>query len=129
MKKLLILFVFSLCLLFGSELRAQCVSYGCFNSNYYYNLGAYTYFWNNASNSMKAAYAIDQSFGALFSSLNLIAEGRALENHINARRNNLENYNSIKRYYTEGIPPFATHGPDGRPRSPEITWSDVQSIE
>lgn len=97
-------------------------------SNYYFDLASSTYFLQYASSSEKAAYGIDLAFGAIFSSLKLLNEGRQLENYINAKRNSIENYKSVKRYYTEGIPPFASRGPDGRPRSPKITWSDVESI-
>jgi hypothetical protein len=128
MRNLLILFGFLVCLGIAPQVKAQCTSYGCSSSGYYYDLAAYTYFWDNASDSMKAAYAIDQSFSAIFSTIAMIEDGRRMEKNINYQRNALENYNSVVRYYTEGIPPFATHSPSGRPRSPKITWSDVEGI-
>jgi hypothetical protein len=128
MRKSLILLAFLFGLGLAPKAHAQCVSYGCYGSDYYYDLAAYTYFWNNASNSQKAAFAIDQSFGALFSTIAMLEDGKRMENYINSQRNALENYKSVQRYYTEGIPPFATHAPDGKPRSPKITWSDVENI-
>lgn len=129
MKKLLILLAFFTVFGFAAKSQAQCGSFGCGSVGYYYNLANFTYFWNNAPGYLKTAYAVDMGFQALFSSISMIEHGRAVERHINTRRNNLENYKSVKRYYTEGIPPFADRGPDGRPRSPKITWADVQSIE
>jgi hypothetical protein len=128
MRNLLIIFGLFSCLLFSPQVKAQCVSYGCSSSGYYWDLAAFTYFWDNASNSMKAAYSIDQAFSAIFSTISMIEDGKRMENQINAQRNSLENYKSVVRYYNEGIPPFAPQGPDGRPRSPKITWSDVESI-
>lgn len=129
MKKLLILFAFLTVCGFSQKSQAQCSSLGCgLGAGYFFDAAAYTYVWDNAPNYLKAAFGIDMAFSAIYSSINLLEEGKALENRINSQRNALENYNSVKRYYTEGIPPFATRGPDGRPRSPKITWSDVESI-
>jgi len=129
MKKLLILFGFLVVLGVAPKVQAQCGSFGCMSTGYFFNAAAYTYIWNNASTSQKAAYSVDMAFSALFSSLAFIEQGKRQENYINNRRYNLENYKSVKRYYTEGIPPFASRGPNGRPRSPKITWADVQSID
>ncbi len=130
MKKTLILLGFlSLALPGMRQSWAQCSSMGCGTTpGYYWDLGAYTYFLQNATTATKAAYGIDMGFNALFSSLNMINQGKAMEQEINARRNNLENQKLVERYHTEGIPPFAAQGPDGKPRSPKITWQDVQSI-
>jgi hypothetical protein len=128
MRKILILLGFTLCFGLAQKVNAQCNYYSCASPGYYWDLAAYTYFWDNASNSMKAAYSIDMGFNAIFTTISMLEDGKRLENQINAGRNALENYNSVKRYYTEGIPPFATQGPDGKPRSPKITWSDVESI-
>jgi hypothetical protein len=129
-KKLLILLTFFGFLCSGTSAVAQCYSsyYGCAGSGYYFGLASYTYFWNYADKYQKAAYATDMFFGTLQSSIAMVEESRAMENYILQRRDNLENYKSVQRYYNEGIPPFANRAPDGKPRSPKITWDDVQSI-
>jgi len=129
MKKILILLSFLGISWLSPQVMAQCSSLGCgANPYYFYDLAAYQYFLQNATTATKIAVGIDMGFSALFSSIQLVQQGRALENQINIRRTRLENYKTVKRYYTEGIPPFASRGPDGRPRSPKITWGDVESI-
>lgn len=114
-KKLLILFSFLLVSAAASQARAQ----------YYGFYGGY-YPWG--FNYSTAAFAVDQGFATLQQTWTAIEQTQALENHIQVRRNNLENYKSVKAYYTTGIPPFAPVSPEGKPRSPKITWQDVQSI-
>ncbi|MDL1873054.1 hypothetical protein FBR05_12780 [Deltaproteobacteria bacterium PRO3] len=116
MKKLLILFGFLLGLGLAGEARAQY--YGYFYGGYY------PWGWNYST----AAFAVDQGFATLQQTWTAIEQTQALENHIQVRRNNLENYKSVKNYYTTGIPPFAPVSPEGKPRSPKITWQDVESI-
>lgn len=129
MKKILIISMSFLFLALGARaVKAQCVSFSCYGDGYLFGLGAYTYFDNNASTSLKVAVGIDQGFAALFSSLALIEQGNAIEAQIHQRRTRLENYKTVKRLYTEGIPPFATVSPTGQARSPKITWEDVESI-
>lgn len=129
MKKILIILtVLGFLALGRGQAQAQCLSYGCYGNSYLYGLAAYTYFDNNASTSLKVAAGIDQGFSALFSSLALIEQGKALDAHIHERRTRLENAKMIRNLYTEGIPPFATVTPTGQERSPKITWDDVESI-
>lgn len=118
MKKLLILLTFLLGLGLVTELRAQC--YGCS----IYGGGYYPWGWNYST----AAFAVDQGFATLQNTWTAIEQTQALENHIQVRRNNLENYKSVQAYYTTGIPAFAPVSPEGKPRSPKITWQDVESI-
>jgi hypothetical protein len=75
-----------------------------------------------------AAFAVSEFFGAIQEGWTMLEQGKQIENEINTRRNNLENYKSVQRYYNEGIPPFAPVAPNGKPRSPKITWQDVESI-
>lgn len=129
MKKLLIFLGFFGLLLAASPARSQCFSYGCNNNPYYYyDLASYTYFLQNAPSYLKIAVGIDAGFAAIQHGIYLADESKAMNQYMMARRNELENYKSVKRYYTEGIPPFATIAPNGKPRSPKITWSDVESI-
>lgn len=125
MRKFLILLGFIGLFSFSSGAQAQY--YGA--SGYYNDLANYTYFWNYASSSQKAMFGIDQFFGALNSTVNYHRRNKAAEQAINNGRNQLENYQSLKRYVTEGPLPFASHGPDGKPRSPKISWDDVQNID
>jgi hypothetical protein len=125
MKKLLILLVF----LFGCGLSRQSLAqcYGCnvYSGAGYYGYGYYPYY---ASLDTKIAYGIDSFFYALQDVTNAVAENRAIEADTLARRNQLENNKTIQNYYTNGIPAFAPVAPDGKPRSPKITWRDVEDI-
>ena len=103
----------------GGELRAQYYGYGYGGSYYPYPWG-----WNYST----AAFAVDQGFAALQNTWTAVEQTNALEKQIQIRRNNLENYKSVQRYYQEGIPAFAPVAPDGKPRNPKITWQDVESI-
>lgn len=120
---LLILFVFLSSLGISGQALAQC--YGCGYGYYNPYMGIYPSSWTS---TQKATFGIYNFFDALNQGINLVEQGAAMEREIMVRRSNLENYNSVKRYYTEGIPPFASVAPDGKPRSPKITWQDVQSI-
>ena len=104
----------------SGELKAQ------YYGGYGYGYGGYPYPWG--WNYSTAAFAVDQGFATLQSTWTAVEQTQALENQIQIRRNNLENYKSVQRYYTEGIPAFAPVAPDGKPRNPKITWQDVESI-
>ncbi|MFO1463520.1 MAG: hypothetical protein U1F66_07055 [bacterium] len=123
MKKILILLAFFGVLGIGGMARAQC--YGC--NVYGYGAGLYYPYpwgWNYST----AAFAVDQAFATIQSTWTAWEQTQALENHIMVRRNNLENYKSIKEMTTVGVPAFAPVSPEGKPRSPKITWQDVESI-
>lgn len=92
----------------------------------YYGYGYYSPYYGNAYD--KGAFAVDEFFDTLQGVWDTLEQSHALEAHIQDRRNRLENYKSVQRYYQEGIPPFAATGPDGRPRPPSIRWEDVESI-
>ncbi len=124
MRKFSFLLLFSF-MLWSSSTQAQY--YG--GTGYYNDIANYSYFWNYATNAQKAMFGIDQFFGALNYSVDYHRRTRAAEKAINAGRNQLENYQSLKRYVTEGTPPFASHGPDGKLRSEKINWEDVHSID
>lgn len=120
-KKLLILLAFFGIMGLGGELKAQYYGgyYGGYGAYYPYPWG-----WNYST----AAFAVDQTFATIQSTWTAVEQTNALENEIKIRRNNLENYKSVQRYYNEGIPAFAPIAPDGKPRNPKITWQDVESI-
>lgn len=101
--------------------HAQYYGYGSVTSV----VGLNPYYWPK---SYVAAYGINQVFQAVQEGWTLLEQGKAVENEINARRSNLENYKSVQRFYNEGIPAFAPIAPNGKPRSPKITWQDVESI-
>lgn len=127
MKKLLILLAFFMTIGAASELKAQYYGgyYGGGYGGYYGGYGyPYPWGWNYST----AAFAVDQFFGTVQQTWTAVEQTNALENQILIRRNNLENYKSIQRYHTEGIPAFSPVAPDGRPRNPKITWQDVESI-
>jgi len=119
-KKYLILLAFFVAFGLASQAKAQC--YGC----NIYGGGYYPYPWG--FNYSTAAFAVDQGFAALQQTWTALEQTKALENEIKVRRNNLENYKSVQAYYTTGIPAFAPVSPEGKPRSPKITWQDVESI-
>ena len=124
--KLLLIFIFLLSLGMAAPARAQY--YGGYGYNYgYVNsiVGLNPYYWPK---SYVAAYGVNQFFQAVQEGWTLLEQGKAVETEINVRRNNLENYKSVQRYYNEGIPPFAHTAPNGKPRSPKITFQDVESI-
>lgn len=92
---------------------------------------AQLYYYGNPfhmSTSNQVAYGINNFFGALNDGLNMMEQNRAIEQNMAIRRNNLETYRSLRRLQEEGPLPFAPVAPDGKPRSPQITWDDVQSI-
>ncbi len=125
LNKLLILLTFIVALGASGEALAQC--YGCGNYGGFYNpyMGIFPSY---ATSTQKATWGIYNFFDAVNQGLDMMEQSAAMERNIMVRRSNLENYNSVKRYYTEGIPPFAAIAPDGKPRSPKITWQVVQSI-
>jgi len=132
MRKILILLAF-LCFFVSSQARAQCYGYYCgssYTSNYGFSGFNYGYGYYNPylPKSYQAAYGIYQFFGALNEGITLLEQSHAQEEEIAARRSALENYKSVKNYYTVGIPPFANIAPDGKPRSSKITFQDVESI-
>ncbi|MCP5468193.1 MAG: hypothetical protein H7A32_02875 [Deltaproteobacteria bacterium] len=125
MRKFFISFIFIAAASLASPSQAQY--YG--GTSYYNDMANYTYFWNYATDAQKAIFGIDQFFGALNYSVGYHRQTKAAEQAINQGRNQLENYKSLKRYVTEGPVPFASHAPDGRPRSEKIRWEDIQSID
>ncbi|MCE9624534.1 MAG: hypothetical protein K8R69_03630 [Deltaproteobacteria bacterium] len=118
MKKYLILLSFFAVFGLASQAKAQC--YGC----NIYGGGYYPWGFNYST----AAFAVDQGFATLQATWTAIEQTQALEKQIEIRRNNLENFKSVQAYYTTGIPAFAPVSPEGKPRSPKITWQDVESI-
>jgi len=128
-KKLSKLFIFLLFLAsfgWGAKAQAQNYGFGGYYGNYVNSVvGLSPVFYTGYQ---QAAWGVNQFFGAVQDSWTLYEQGKAQENEINIRRSNLENYKSVQRYYNEGIPAFAPVGPDGKPRSPKITWKDVESI-
>ena len=131
--KLLILLGLLTSLGLAGQAQAYCYYSNCYNSGGYY--GGYSYvnsvvglnpnYWPK---SYVAAYGVNQFFQAVQEGWTMLEQGKAIETEINVRRNNLENYKSVQRYYNEGIPPFAHTAPNGKPRSPKITFQDVESI-
>jgi len=120
-KKILILLAFFCMAAFAGKASAQC--YGC---NVYGGAGYYPYPWG--WNYSTAAFAVDQAFATVQSTWTAWEETSAIEKNIEVRRSNLENYKSIKEMTTVGVPAFAPVSPEGKPRSPKITWQDVESI-
>ncbi|HCU25549.1 MAG TPA: hypothetical protein DF383_11090 [Deltaproteobacteria bacterium] len=120
MNKLLILFIFLSSFGLASTVRANCYS------NCFYGVGYYgsSLAWNEST----GIWAVNQAVGVIQDVWTAVEQGKALEAELQARRNNLENYKSVQRYYTEGIPAFSPVSPEGKPRSPKITWKDVESI-
>ncbi len=127
MKKTLILLSFLVTCLFAFSAKAQSIAYPVYNGygfNPYYSYYPYYY----GSRSDKIAAGVYEFFWTLQDSLAFVNSARAAEAAIAQGYSNLENSKSVKRYYTEGIPPFSPITPDGRPRPPQITWQDVESI-
>lgn len=111
---------------FATEAKAQNYGFGSYYGNYASSVvGLSPVYYTGYQ---QAAWGVNQFFGAVQESWTLLEQGKRVENEINIRRNNLENYKSVQRYYNEGIPAFAPIAPDGKPRSPKITWKDVESI-
>ena len=123
---LLILFAFFFIGLAASGARAQsCAGCTYYGDMYYPSMGIYPQYW---STSDQITYGINNAFATIQSVTSSLQYDRQVEANINSRRNALETQNSLNRLATEGIPPFASISPEGRPRSPKITWQDVESI-
>jgi len=127
--KLLILISFLSVFLFGSEARSQCY-YNCYYGGGYAGASlSYPFYGAGLGwNATTGVWAVNQAINVIQDTWTMIERDRAIEAELQARRNNLENYKSVQRYYTEGIPAFAPVAPNGKPRSPKITWQDVESI-
>jgi hypothetical protein len=124
-KKLIIITLFLISPVF-SPARAEAQYYHPYFGNGFGSYGYYYPYYGSAAD--KALYATYQFFGTTNEVWSTVQNNRALEGQIQHRQNNLENYKTLQRAQTGGIPPFAEVGPNGRPRSPKITWQDVESI-
>ncbi len=126
MKKLLFILSFLIFILLSFQKTAQAQFNSFFPS---YGYGTYGYYYPYYGSALdKAYYGTYQFFDTVNEVWSTVENSRATEAQIQNRRNNLENYKTLQRAQTEGIPPFADVGPDGKQRSPKITWQDVESI-
>lgn len=125
MKKILILLTFLGLGLVSGKVQAYCYGYSCGGYGYGYGYGGYYY----KPTKMELAYfATNNFFWAVNSAMDAAEDLKAMENNLAIRRQNLENSKSVQNYYNGTIVPFAPIAPNGKPRPPQITWKDVESI-
>lgn len=103
------------------SLSSQAFAYG-------YGFYSYPYYFSSMTQAEKINFGVANFFDTAVTVWDTLERNKINNKAIEARQEQIDQYKSIQRYQTQGIPAFSPVAPDGNPRPPSITWQDVQDI-